>query len=60
MKHFKPPSLDYSNHAKIEQAKKALERMLENRSDPANWASAQAEAREALHVHLQFHPTQED
>jgi len=51
---------DYSNHAKIEQANKALERMLENRNDPANWASVQMEACEALHVHLQFHPTQED
>ena len=60
MKHFKPPSLYYSNHAKIEQANKALERMLENRSDPANWASVQLEAREALYVHLQFYPTQED
>jgi len=59
---MKPPltTLYYSNHAKIEQANKALERMLENRSDPANWASAQAEAREALHVHLQFWPTRED
>jgi len=57
---MKPPSLYYSNHAKIEQANKALERMLENRNDPANWASAQAEAREALHVHLQFWPTRED
>ena len=56
MKHFKPPSL-------AEQANKALERMLENRSHPANWASVpsvQLEAREALYVHLQFHPTQED
>jgi hypothetical protein len=57
---MKPPSLYYSNRAKIEEANKQIDRMLADRNDPANWASAQAEAREALHVHLQFWPTRED
>jgi len=31
----------------------AVERMLADRNDPANWASVQAEARDALHVHTE-------
>ena len=31
----------------------AVERMLDNRSDPDAWRAAQADAREALHVHLE-------
>ena len=31
----------------------AVERMLDNRSDPDAWRAAQADAREALHVHTE-------
>jgi hypothetical protein len=57
MKHFKPPS---SNRARIEEANKQIDRMLADRNDPANWRAVQIEAREALHVHLQFWPMKED
>ena len=38
---------------RLERSNEAVERMLDNRNDPANWASVQAEARDALHVHLE-------
>ena len=38
---------------RIERSNEAVERMLDSRNDPANWASVQLDAQEALHVHLE-------
>ena len=38
---------------RLERSNEAVERMLADRNDPANWASLQLEARDALHVHLE-------
>jgi hypothetical protein len=38
---------------RLERSNAAVERMLADRNDPANWASVQAEAQEALHIHLE-------
>ena len=38
---------------RLERSNEVVERMLADRSDPANWAAVQAEAQEALHVHLE-------
>ena len=38
---------------RLERSNEAVERMLADRNDPANWASVQLDAQEALHVHLE-------
>ena len=38
---------------RIERSNEAVERMLADRNDPANWASVQLDVRDALHVHLE-------
>ena len=38
---------------RLERSNAAVERMLADRSDPANWASVQLDVQEALHVHLE-------
>jgi hypothetical protein len=38
---------------RLARCDEAVERMLDNRNDPQAWRSAQIEAREALHVHLE-------
>jgi len=38
---------------RLERSNEAVERMLADRNDPANWASIQMDARDALHVHLE-------
>ena len=38
---------------RLERCNDAVERMLNDRSDPDAWRAAQADAREALHVHTE-------
>ena len=38
---------------RLERSNEAVERMLADRNDPANWASVQRDVQEALHVHLE-------
>ena len=38
---------------RLARCDEAVERMLNDRSDPQAWRSAQLDAREALHVHLE-------